>query len=117
MKKLVFLLAVSAFVFSCKSAGEKHQSDELSQQEIVVDPANVQFVDISVEGMTCSGCENTVEKSVLSLEGVMEAEASHHEKLTTVKFDKTKVTAEEMMARINEKGYEALEYKIKDDTE
>jgi mercuric ion transport protein len=67
--------------------------------------------------MTCSGCETTVEKSVLSLEGVMEVEASHHDKLTTVKFDKTRVTAEEMIAKINEKGYEALDYKVKDDTE
>lgn len=112
MKQLVFLLAISLLVFSCKSAGEKK-----TEQKIQVNLENIQIVEISVEGMTCTGCENTVEKGVLSLDGVIEVEASHTEKTAIVKFDKTKANAEDMMAKINEKGYEALEYKIKEETE
>lgn len=116
MKKIIFLLAVTLFVFSCQSAGEKKSEQEV-QQEVQVDPENIQIVEISVEGMTCTGCENTVEKGVLSLDGVMEVEASHTAKTAIVKYDKTKATPDDMMTKIAERGYEALEYKIKEETE
>jgi copper chaperone CopZ len=112
MKKLIFLLTIALFIFSCQSTGEKK-----SGQEVQVDPENIQFVEISVEGMTCTGCENTVEKVVLSLNGVMEVEASHTTKTAIVKYDMTKATPDDMMTKIAERGYEALEYKIKEETE
>lgn len=116
MKKLIFLFAVTLFAFSCQSSGEKKSEMDV-QQEVQVDPENIQFVEISVEGMTCTGCENTVEKGVLSLDGVMEVEASHTGKTAIVKYDKTKANPDDMMTKIEERGYEALEYKIKEESE
>lgn len=116
MKKLVFLLAIPLFVISCQSTGEKKTEQEV-QKEVQVNPENIQIVEISVEGMTCTGCENTVEKGVLSLDGVMEVEASHTGKTAVVKYDMTKANPDDMMTKIAERGYEALEYKIKEETE
>ena len=112
MKKLFFLLAIPLFVISCQSAGEQK-----SEQEVQVAPENIQFVEISVEGMTCTGCENTVEKGVLSLEGVLDVEASHTAPGAIGKYEKTKANPEDLMAKCEERGYEALEYKIKEETE
>jgi len=58
-----------------------------------------------VEGMTCTGCENTVEGSLKNIEGVAEADASFETGKAVVKYDKTLVTAEALEAGIVSRGY------------
>jgi len=115
MKKTLLLLVLPAFLFACQGTGDKKQSETAVQLEVA--PENIGFLEISVEGMTCTGCENSVEKSVLALEGVLDVEASHIDKTALVKYDKTRANPNDMMTKINDKGYEALGYKIKEETE
>jgi copper chaperone CopZ len=112
MKK-VFLLMATVVLFSACQTGSRSSSD-MTVQDVQVDPENIEFVQISVEGMTCTGCESTVEKGLLSLDGVMEADASHTEKTAIVKFDKTRTSIDEMMLKIEERGYEPLGYETRE---
>lgn len=72
--------------------------------------AGVTLVDavIKCEGMTCTGCEGTVEKSVLTLKGVKEVKADHVNKTVTVKYSKDDVTQEQLESAITEVGYEVV---------
>ena len=63
------LLSLSLLlVFSCNSKGTK--------QEKTIDSATAAYVEVKVTGMTCAGCENTVQTSVAKIEGVRSVKAS-----------------------------------------
>jgi len=62
---------------------------------------------IPVEGMTCLTCELTVESSLKRLPGVASAEANVAQQRVTVQYDPAQVTVEQLMAAINQTGYQA----------
>ncbi len=62
---------------------------------------------LPVEGMTCFTCELTVEKSLTSAPGVVEAKASAKEGLTRVVYDPQQTSVPELVAAINRTGYKA----------
>lgn len=100
MKKILpLLLFLSIFVFlSCDFAGQS-QADK--KQEI----GNLVEIIIPVEGMTCGGCENTVNTQLLKLDGVVESSASHAEKNVFIKVDTVLSSIDEMKAEIEKVGY------------
>jgi copper ion binding protein len=67
--------------------------------------AKMQTVEFSVKGMTCSGCENTVMKSVKKLDGIAEVLASHEKETAVVKFDTSLVNPAEIEKAIVAAGY------------
>jgi copper ion binding protein len=69
------------------------------------------MVDITftVEGMTCSGCENHIESEVNKLDGIVSVKASYEKSNTTVKYDRTKVTEQRIIKAINNTGYNVSE--------
>lgn len=48
---------------------------------------------LAVEGMTCTGCENTVKNAVQSVDGVSAVEASFEDELVTISIAETADTA------------------------
>jgi copper chaperone CopZ len=58
-----------------------------------------------VEGMTCSGCERTVQKVVGNLEGVITAKADLNAATVSVEYDPEKVTIDKIRAAVNGVGY------------
>ena len=62
---------------------------------------------IPVEGMTCLTCELTVESSLKRLPGVASADANVAQQHVTVHYDPAQVTVEQLMAAINQTGYQA----------
>jgi len=73
--------------------------------------AALKTIEISVKGMTCGGCENTVKESVSALAGVTECKASFKEEKAVVKYDSTKTTAIDLEKAIAEAGYEVVGHK------
>ncbi len=59
-----------------------------------------------VEGMTCSGCERAVQKSVSSIEGVHSAKAEHATGTLSVEFDPEKVNEDQIKAAVSKIGYQ-----------
>jgi copper ion binding protein len=62
---------------------------------------------ILVEGMTCSGCEFNVESAVKNLDGIIRVDADYQKGVVYVKFEKEKVTIDEIVETINKAGYKA----------
>lgn len=112
MKNILTLLLVTFIIFSCGSTQEKTTSNVETETVKSIDPANLETIEIAVNGMTCSGCERTVQTAVGNITGVQSVKASHLDSTAIVTFDKTKATFEEMQAAITDKGYEALDFKV-----
>lgn len=70
-----------------------------------VDSSATKTVLLHVDGMTCEGCEMTISKAVISIEGVIDVNASHTDSLTTVVFDTSKANIVLISEKINELGY------------
>jgi len=70
-------------------------------------PTTATDVVIPVAGMTCLTCELTVESSLKRLPGVASAEANVAQQRVTVQYDPAQVTVEQLMAAINQTGYQA----------
>jgi len=80
-----------------------------AEQEVVyVQKDQVQTVTFEVEGMTCTGCEETVKAASLSLTGVLEADASYKTGKATIKYDKSRVNVEQITSAINKTGFKVV---------
>lgn len=58
-----------------------------------------------VEGMTCSGCERTIQKVITNLEGVESARADLQTSTVAVEYDPGKVGLDQIKAAVNKVGY------------
>ncbi len=67
-----------------------------------------EIIDITVEGMSCSHCENSVKKAVGALPGVDRVSVDLAGKKVTVEFDTGRVTGEAIFAAIEDQGYEVV---------
>ena len=65
----------------------------------------VDVLRLSVTGMTCGGCENAVKRSLMKLDGVHEASASHADGLVVVRCDPAKVDPAAIRQQIEALGY------------
>ena len=105
MKNVFSILFIAILgLYSCKSGNQEGSSaDEQSAQ---INPENVVLIDMDVNGMTCTGCENTIKSGVSELAGVVKVEASHTNAKTYVKVDTSLTSIEEIADAISSKGYE-----------
>lgn len=62
------LFALFAVAVSCNSAGKK--------KDKVTDNAAISAIEVSITGMTCSGCENTIQTNVAKIEGIKSIKAN-----------------------------------------
>lgn len=94
---LFFILGIA--VFGCQNATNTSAQNEASKV----------YVSLDVEGMTCSGCEKTVQDALIAIDGIDSAFASHTAKQVKVFVDTTNVSLKEIQEVINAKGYTAGE--------
>ncbi len=64
---------------------------------------------LEIEGMTCTGCENTVNYALKSQNGVLSASSSYKTGIAKVKYDKSKISPEKLTEAIEKTGT----YKVK----
>ncbi len=101
MKNLLFIALIAAFFAGC--AGKTTTTDNAAQSTATA-VANKTVV-LAIEGMTCTGCENTVQESVTKISGVTEIKASHLDSTAVVSFDSTKTSLAAIGDAITEAGY------------
>jgi copper chaperone CopZ len=104
MGKAIYLIVIMAFITGCQGKTEKEENQD-TDQEMVVAPENVELISIDIEGMTCTGCENTIKGGISELEGIVEVTASHVDGNATVKYDKSRASIDQMKGAIEKKGY------------
>jgi copper chaperone len=60
---------------------------------------------LTVNGMTCGGCENAVKRVVATVPGVSDVTASHRDNRVTVAYDPGKADRAAIAAAIEKAGY------------
>lgn len=64
-----------------------------------------------VGDMSCGDCEQKVEETVMELDGVHKAEASHENGQLEVSYDPDEVTPQAIREALAKEGYPAREYR------
>jgi len=102
MRTIQWLFAVVVLISAACSGGKTSENDA---PEAAIDSSRLVTVKYSVEGMTCGGCENTVNFALGELPGVTEVSSSFKEKYTLVTFDSGQVTPAQIEEVVTARGY------------
>lgn len=100
MKQLFFVFLLAAILAGC--SGKSTSTDNASEATTAV--AN-KTITLAVEGMTCTGCEGTVQEAVGKIAGVTSVKASHLDSTAVVSFDSTQTSLSTIGDAVTEAGY------------
>ena len=78
-------------------------------EEIIPATNNIQWVELKIKGMTCSGCEEHVKHAAKQLPGVLEANASFTKGNAIIKFDPVFASLDQVINAVNETGYMVID--------
>lgn len=106
MKSILYLLFILSFL-SCQQTKSPQENNDSQKEEIVSNKT----LTIQVDGMTCTGCEATVENKIKGLPGVSNVKADHKKSFTKIEFDSSKVDKPTFVEAINSTGYKVVEDK------
>ena len=98
VKIITSILLFSAFA-SC-NFGNK-QNEEI----IYIKKQNIVKEKIQLSGLTCVGCEITVEEKLAKVEGVVAAKADYYTDEVFVEFDYTKTNLSELIKLLSNTAY------------
>jgi copper chaperone CopZ len=104
-RKLSVLIMLLCLAFISASCGGGKSNTAKDAPEAVVVTATA---DIAIEGMTCTGCENTICTSIEKIPGVKSVTASHTDGKAIVEFDAGKVDTAAIKAAVDAAGYRAV---------
>lgn len=80
-------------------------------QTIVTDQSNIQTAEFTINGMTCSGCEEYVNHEVNKLSGIVKTTVSYENGNAIIDFDQTQTTIDELVKAIANTGYSVIDKK------
>ncbi len=105
-KKFLWIITIaSALLMSFPYYSEIFISKP-TQKNISIDKTNLVQTTLHIEGMNCEACEEHVNNALLKQDGVLEATSDYETGIAQVKYDKTKVSAEQLsLATEKETGY------------
>lgn len=72
---------------------------------LIVNSDDVREVVLDIEGMTCAGCTTTVSKALLNTTGVIEATVTYEPSQAEIKYDKSRVTVDQLTRATRNAGY------------
>jgi copper chaperone CopZ len=74
--------------------------------------ADIQKVEFTIAGMTCTGCEHHIKAETGKLKGVLEVMVSYEKGNAIVKFDGKQTTVKEIEKAIDSIGYKSVKNEI-----
>lgn len=100
MKKIypVYLVMYFAF-FLLASCGQGRNSEKKDLQ------MEASVIEVSIGGMTCTGCEQTIQASVGKLDGIKSIKASHTAANALIEYYPSLVDSLKIKEAINGSGY------------
>lgn len=104
----VAAIALIAFPYYSKVFYPKAEK----QNVVVVESNNIQTASFQIKGMTCGGCEEHVNSELSKVTGVIESQTSYAKGISTVKFDKSRASVEQLKSAIAKTGYEVTNYQL-----
>nr|WP_319400286.1 cation transporter [uncultured Carboxylicivirga sp.] len=100
--KVIGVVVLVLALFSCNSGNQRSSVKE-------IDSLNIDEIVMNIEGMTCEGCEVTIERGLLKLDGVIEVKADHNTGIAKVKVDTVNLNRDDITRIINKVGYRVKE--------
>lgn len=110
MKFRLLFIPIILLAFACQNTPKQSEKQVKENTEEVI-LANAQKIEISIEGMTCTGCENTIKNTISGFEGVYSTDANFEKGIAVLEIDSTKVDILKIEEAINEVGYKATGHK------
>lgn len=65
-------------------------------------------ITLNIEGMTCTGCENTIQENLKEIPGVIAVDASHKKAQATIEVDSARFNYPDFEKAIKDAGYKPL---------
>ncbi len=65
-------------------------------------------LELHVNGMTCTGCEQRIQRALAQVDGVVRSAADYPAARVTIVFDPARTSAQTVQARITQAGYEVV---------
>lgn len=65
----------------------------------------IESIELTVTGMRCGGCENTVKEKLQAIAGIISVTAFFKENQVSVEFDDTQVDVEAIKSVITQAGF------------
>jgi mercuric ion transport protein len=97
-----FALVMLAFPYYSGSFFPQHEPAKAN-----IPAATLEQAEFKIEGMTCQGCEQHVNRALYEQQGVVKATSSYQEGSAKVEFDSQKIRAEELMKALEKAtGYQ-----------
>ncbi|MFB6319302.1 cation transporter [Saccharicrinis sp. FJH54] len=96
----ILSLALLLLISACNNKKSTTENSEATDAKI-----ELQTYNFDVEGMTCTGCEQTIQANVRKLEGIQLVSASHTDKNAVVSFDPDKTDTTAIKQAIVGSGY------------
>ncbi len=101
MKKFLWASIVSILlltIMQINGCSGKNQEDAMAQQKTVK---------LTLSGMHCEGCVNTIQKSLAKTEGVISNSVSLEDSIAVVSFDPAKADEQKLILAVENAGYKA----------
>lgn len=76
---------------------------------IMVDKSSIQQVKLTIKGMTCEACIETINLALSKVPGVLEYNTDFKNGSSTVKFDNSKIAEQTIINAVNETGYKVTD--------
>ena len=65
-------------------------------------------IKLQVKGMSCSGCEQRMQKVLARIDGVLRSAANHQAEEVRVVFDPNRTSEQALRSSIEQAGYEVM---------
>ena len=102
IKNIFIALSVIIGISLITSCSSGSKDDKV----ITVKASDIVRESIGVNGMTCVGCEVTLEETISNINGVVSVKASHTNSEVIIEFDSTKTDINAITMSIEDLGYE-----------
>jgi copper chaperone CopZ len=112
MKKIILLLCIVTIGMAACKTNTTDTNTEKATADVIVNPDALIQMDIIVSGMTCTGCENTINSGLTELKGVVDVESSFEVGKTIVTYDSTLTNMDNISKVIADKGYSITAYNV-----
>ncbi|MGE5457625.1 MAG: cation transporter, partial [Methanococcaceae archaeon] len=99
-----FFLIIAVVAISCSGNGKKTEAKK------VLPETKPSYVEVSIAGMTCTGCEQTIQKRVTDLEGVKSVKASFSTGKAIVEYFPEMTDTAEIKNAITGSGYKVKKF-------
>lgn len=86
---------------------------KVSTNTAVIKPEYIMEAKFNIEGMTCESCEQSIDYSLKTSDGVLTASSSYKTGVAKVKYDTNKTKADDLAKIITKKtGYKVKDYEV-----